>query len=94
MKRNVQTRPAFAAGYSSLSRAEKIKVERVLNLLSYRPSDRPSKLSIFKSKRLPGHFIVRVTRTLRLIYQRPNPFQVVVKDLYRRALTGGRREKV
>ena len=84
MKREVEVRTAFAAAYFSLSRTEQLKVERVINLLKYSPKTRPEPLSVFKSTRLPGHFIVRVTKDLRVIYHRAEPDRVVVKDMYRR----------
>jgi hypothetical protein len=92
MKREVEVRPAFAAAVFSLSRAEQKKVERVLYLLSFSPRERPGKLSLFKSSRLPRHFIVRIDRDLRLIYHRPKSDRVVVKDLYRRSQAHGPRD--
>lgn len=89
MKRDVEVRTAFAAAYFSLPRAEQAKVERILELLKFSPAERPAKLSVFKSTRLPGHFIVRATKDLRVIYHRPEPTRVVVKDMYRRAPSGG-----
>ncbi len=89
MKRDIEIKPAARAAYFSLSDEERRKLKRALQLLAYPPAERPEKLGVFKSRKLPKHFVVRVTPVLRIVYHRPERTRVVIDDIYSRDTFGG-----
>ena len=82
--RKIRIRPLAAVVHDSLSKSERIQVQKTLDLLEYPVSQRPRRLGVFRSKIEPGRYIVKVNSSLRLVYHRKSPREVVVDDIYRK----------
>jgi hypothetical protein len=83
-KRQVLLKPAAAAAYAALPKSERGKIDKVVDWLKYPVKERPYRLPVYRSKQIPGTFIVRPTLDLRLAYHKDNPATVVVDDIFRR----------
>lgn len=83
-KRQVLLKPAATAAYATLSKADRAKIDKVLDWLKYPVKQRPHRLLVYRSKEIPKTFIVRATPDLRLAYHKDNLETVVVDDIFRR----------
>ena len=79
--REILLRPAAMAAYSVLTPMDRKRVDRVVDWLKYRVSDRPFKLLVFKSRDVAGRLIVRASSQLRIVYHKSDKKTVVVDDI-------------
>ena len=72
-------------GYATLTKSEQGKIDKVVDWLKYSVKGRPYTLPVYRSRQIPGKFIVRPNRDLRLVYHTENRATVVVvDDIFRR----------